>query len=214
MTLVCRELWKSAFFEICFRKTSADQGDIPKIDRPSTIMFATSVLNRVWNARTLLPQATYALYFDLVKSDPDRLSVTARGAVRSAFFFTHGDNQIVSLTLDSWLSLIPRETPIPWDVKLPLDLGNEGVGSSAYFHALAAICATAQPGRIVEFGTYLGMGTASMAVNCAAEIITIDLSDEVGPDDMTGLNAADVNLVDQSRRRTGRSTRGRLLRVE
>ena len=164
------------------------------------------MLQKVNEAIRLAPQAAYALYFDVLKLDPDHLAQKARAGIRDACFITGRDHQVKTVTLSAWLSAFAAP---PDAVALPFDIANEGVGRATYFHTLAAICAASKPRQIVEFGTYLGLGTATMALNCDAQIITIDLPDGASTQDVESLNQADSTLVDQSRNRVGCHHRGK-----
>jgi hypothetical protein len=128
------------------------------------------------------------------------MAVKARAGVRDAFFITGRDHKLSSVTLSAWLS---EFTTQPECLRLPFEMANDGVGSASYFHALAAICAASNPTQIVEFGTFLGIGTATMALNCGAQILTIDLPDTSWGREIDALNQVDSGLVDQSRNRVG-----------
>jgi predicted O-methyltransferase YrrM len=165
-----------------------------------------SLLQKANEAVRLAPKAAYALYFDVLRKDPDHLACAARAGIRDACFITGRDHQLRSVTLLDWLS---QFAPLPDLVTVPFEICNEGVGGPAYFHTLAAICAALRPSQIVEFGTFLGIGTSVMALNCEAQILTIDLPDAAHGEEIETLNQADSTLVDQSRNRVGRHHRGK-----
>ena len=148
----------------------------------------------------------YAVYLDALKKDPDGLAQAARASVRNACFGSGPNHRLPSVDLFQWLSTFstPAET-----ITMPSELATEGVGNAAYFHALASICAASNPAQIVEFGTFLGVGTATMALNSSANILTIDLPDAPEPQEIETLNLVDLSLVVKSRNRIGSYYRGR-----
>jgi predicted O-methyltransferase YrrM len=148
----------------------------------------------------------HAIYLDAIKEDPHGLARTARASVRDACFVSSSNHLLPSLDLFQWLSRFSSQSET---VTLPLELATEGVGSAAYLHALAAICAASKPSQIVEFGTFLGMGTATLALNSTANILTIDLPDAPQLREIDTLNQADLSLMAKSRNRIGSYYRGR-----
>ena len=164
------------------------------------------MLHRIIEALRLAPEAAYAVFFDVVKKDPEHMARYARHTIRQTRFTTSRAHKLKSVTLSDWLSAF---TSRPEVVTLPLTMNTEGVGSHAYFHALAAICAASKPSQIVEFGTFLGFGTAIMALNCTAQVLTVDLPDSSQGRDIETLNGADSSLVDRSRSRVGYFYRGK-----
>jgi hypothetical protein len=159
-----------------------------------------AMLRRIVEALWLAPKAAYAVFFDIVKKDPEHIARYARDSIRQTCFITSRAHKLQSVKLSEWVAAF---TSGPEIVTLPLAMDTEGVGSHAYLHALAAICAAAKPSQIVEFGTFLGFGTATMALNCAAQVLTIDLPDSSQGRDIETLNGADSSLVDRSRSRVG-----------
>jgi hypothetical protein len=166
------------------------------------------VLKKVIEAIRIAPQAAYALYFDALRPNPEHGAVRARAGVRDACFLTGPNNRLTQVSLSRWLS---EFTGPPQMVTLPLEIANDGVGNAAYLHALGAICAASKPTQIVEFGTFLGIGTTAMALNCDARILTIDLPDHCNGDDVGTVNSADTSLVDLSRNRVGSGYAGKPL---
>jgi predicted O-methyltransferase YrrM len=78
----------------------------------------------------------------------------------------------------------------------------EKVGSPEYYFAVAALTRAVQPRNVVEFGTYLGVGTFTLALNAPnATIYTLDLPDTV--QSHGSLDSTDIQLVQQSRYRVG-----------
>ena len=67
-----------------------------------------------------------------------------------------------------------------------------------------------RPRSILEFGTYLGLGTLTMALNAPDDcrIVTVDLPDDAVIDDGHSLNEADLELVRRRRNRTGEAFAG------
>lgn len=97
----------------------------------------------------------------------------ARAALREVCFVTGRHHKLPSIGLGEWLhanGFAPPEAAL-----VPLEITAEGVGDAIYYQSLGAICAALKPSRIVEFGTFVGLGTSSMAMNCEAQILTIDL---------------------------------------
>jgi predicted O-methyltransferase YrrM len=162
-------------------------------------------LSKILRAVCLPSEALYSLYFDVFCSDPRGLAKNAREKVRTTYFETHGNRRIPTVELEEWLSALlghPRRDCS--DVTLPLGLlETSGVGSMGYFYVLAAICATINPKYIVEFGTFLGAGTLTMALNCEARILTIDLPDETTWNNLDTLNEVDRGLVAHRKHQTG-----------
>jgi len=148
--------------------------------------------------------ALHTVYFDLLREDPNRVSVDARCSIREASFHISDAHELKVASLVDWLGSI---TEVPEDVVMPAEVApgnaNEGVGTMAYFHTLALLCRAIKPKQIVEFGTFLGLGTATMAMNCDAEILTIDLPDSSQAGENQSLNEADQLLVTHSRNRVG-----------
>jgi predicted O-methyltransferase YrrM len=148
----------------------------------------------------------YAVYLDALRRDPYGLAGTARASVRDACFISSPQHRLEPVELFQWLSGF--STP-PETVTMPLENATEGVGNAAYIHALAAICAASKPSQIVEFGTFLGIGTATLALNSTADILTIDLPDHPEPQEIETLNRADLALMVKSRNRIGSYYRGK-----
>jgi len=163
------------------------------------------LLNKIAAAIRMLPAAMYAVYFDIVRKDPERLAEAARAGIREACFATGSHHRLPLIDLSDWLCGFRSSLGT---VVLPMELPTEGVGNASYFHALAAICAASRPTRIVEFGTFLGLGTAVLALNSAAGILTIDLPDTPRAQETETLSQADLTLVSRSRNRIGAYYRG------
>jgi predicted O-methyltransferase YrrM len=162
------------------------------------------MLRKPIEAVRITTQALRALYFDAFHADPKLVAGQTRNAIREATFHISGLHELNIVDLAPWLSsfaAVPQTVVIP--VAAAPGTANEGVGDTTYFLALGSICAAINPARIVEFGTFLGIGTTTMALNCQAEILTIDLPDSSQADDIRSLNEADQSLVTRSRNRIG-----------
>lgn len=85
------------------------------------------------------------------------------------------------------------------------------VGSPASYYTIAAITNARAPKRVLEFGTYLGVGTLTMALNTSqdATIYTIDLPDQVDSESLPTLeHSADKTHIRVSRHRVGEAFTG------
>src|SRR5262249_14835782 len=97
---------------------------------------------------------------------------SARWQLRTLHFRAHC--QLPTVHLSELCNRI-RQTSEPVLLPSPT-LETEGVGSPEYYFALAAITRAFQPRIAVEFGTYLGVGSLTIALNSAdAVIYTFDL---------------------------------------
>jgi hypothetical protein len=87
----------------------------------------------------------------------------------------------------------------------PATLPTGGVGSPAHYYALGSICQALAPRRVLEIGTFLGVGTLTLALNlpAAGQITTVDLPETVEAGQMESLNATDRGLVRRSRGKIG-----------
>jgi hypothetical protein len=162
------------------------------------------IVKKTVEALRIAPQAAHALYFDAFRKDPDHIARAARASIRDACFVTGADHELQTVTLAQWLSeftTVPSALTTAFGVDSESDIGAVGLGT--IFQALAAICAATKPRQIVEFGTYLGHGTATMALNCEAQLLTIDLPDTAKSEEIGSLNEADRFLLGRSRNRVG-----------
>jgi predicted O-methyltransferase YrrM len=162
-------------------------------------------LSKIARAVRLPSEALYSLYFDVFRPDPRGLAKNAREKVRSVYFETHGNRRIPTVALGEWLAgLADPPGNRCGNITLPVGLQETGgVGSMGYFYVLAAICSAVKPKGIVEFGTFLGAGTLTMALNCEAQILTIDLPDETTWNNVDTLNEVDRGLVAHRKHQTG-----------
>jgi len=145
-----------------------------------------------------LRDALQVLALDRLNPATRPFSHEASAAVQTLRFHAHARMPRVELA-EILSRLSPRE---PDSVVLPA--GN-GLGSQAYYMTLASIVAALKPETILEFGTYLGMGALTMALNASGscKIFTLDLPDEAPEEARSTLNALDRGHVASSRNRVG-----------
>jgi predicted O-methyltransferase YrrM len=75
-----------------------------------------------------------------------------------------------------------------------------GLGFVAPYSLLASLVSALQPRKILEIGTFRGVGALTMALNAPeAEIYTVDLPNEAGNDMVPGLSRGDQEWVRLSR---------------
>jgi hypothetical protein len=116
-------------------------------------------------------------------------------------FRAHAEIPAMSLReLVGGIAGAPRREPVMPQGTVRL----EGVGSAEYYYALATLTAALDPQVVVEVGTYLGVGTLTLALNTgpATRIITIDLPGVGVPETMSP-GSDDHELVQRSRGRIG-----------
>jgi hypothetical protein len=144
------------------------------------------------------------LGFDWIANGRRTFWDSARWQLRTLHFRAH--SQIPAATLSE---ICRRIGPTVDGVLMPSPTVNtEGVGSPDYYFALAAITRVLNPRIAVEFGTYLGVGTLTMALNAPnAAIYTFDLPDSVTW--LHSLDATDLRLVQESRNRIGEAFIGK-----
>ena len=148
------------------------------------------------------------LLVDRIRSSPTQSRIAGEAAtfVRQARFHAHA--RIPDRALHDVLAGFPHH-PVT-EVTLPGPTERDGVGGTSYYHALASIVRARRPRSILEFGTYLGLGTLTMALNAPdnCRIVTVDLPDDAVIDDGHSLNEADRELVRRRRNRTGEAFAG------
>ncbi|MDQ3897673.1 MAG: class I SAM-dependent methyltransferase [Actinomycetota bacterium] len=90
-------------------------------------------------------------------------------------------------------------------VTLPGPKDLSGVGNATYYHALASIARAVNPSSVLEIGTYLGIGTLTLALNTSAEcrITTVDLPDDAIIEEAHDLSSGDIELIRRRRTRVG-----------
>jgi len=79
-----------------------------------------------------------------------------------------------------------------------------------YYYSLAVLSRIVNPTQVIEFGTFLGVGTLTIALNTTSSCLvwTIDLPDVVDTDAVSSLDSSDRTLVDRSRNRVGEAFAG------
>jgi predicted O-methyltransferase YrrM len=94
------------------------------------------------------------------------------------------------------------------------------VGSMNVYHVLGSLVRSLEPKAILEFGTYLGVSTQTMALNAPknCRIYTVDLPDDTLPEAIPNLNSIDRQHIRKSRCRVGEaflhsSTRGQIIQI-
>ncbi len=94
----------------------------------------------------------------------------------------------------------PREIVLP-----PIDtISLSGLGFVVPYTILATIVSALNPKKILETGTFRGVGTLTMALNApAADIYTLDLPEQYSPDEVATLSKGDKEWVRLSRTSTG-----------
>ena len=142
------------------------------------------------------------LVLDRLNSKRRRVSELASTACRELKF--HSRAKIRSLPLAEIIAMISH-TPFE-QVSLPgpfTDLND--VGSMNGYHVLGSLVRALEPKTILEFGTYLGVSTQTMALNAPAHcrIYTIDLPDDAAPEEIPELDRIDQQHIRKSRYRVG-----------
>src|SRR6516164_3711193 len=133
-------------------------------------------------------------------------SRSVRSALRLAHFNAHA--RIREAPVGSLCERIRKlNGTAPDALRIPAVCIDSGLGTSAFYVALAAVAAARRPRQIVEFGTFLGHGALVLAANAPeALVLTIDLPDTAG--DLSNLNNTDQEHVRNSRNRVGQAYRG------
>jgi predicted O-methyltransferase YrrM len=122
---------------------------------------------------------------------------TARTSVRQAQFRMRSPLRAISVHAVAELLGMRCELH---DVTLPASVHVD----PAYCYVLAVIAAMLQPKRIVEFGTFLGWSTLTMALNAPlSQVFTVDLPDDASPSDLSSLNAQDKAFAASVRGKVG-----------
>ena len=148
------------------------------------------------------------LFLDRVKSSAlqSRIAGEAATFVRQARFHAHA--RIPHVDLGEIVSQLSPE-PVS-EIVLPGPRPFHRVGSTTYYAALASVVRAVDPTTVLEFGTYLGMGTLTIALNARPEcrIVTVDLPDDAEVGEEHALNRADLTLIDVRRERVGEAFLG------
>ncbi len=165
-------------------------------------------MDRVFSSLSYARDLGEVLVVDRIRSSPaqSRIAGEAATAVRQARFHAHA--RIPDRALHDVLKGFPHH-PVT-EVTIPGPTERDGVGGATYYHALASIVRACQPRSILEFGTYLGLGALTMALNAPdyCRIVTVDLPDDAVVDEGHSLNEADLELVRRRRHRTGEAFAG------
>lgn len=148
------------------------------------------------------------LFLDRVRASvpQDRIAGEAATFVRMARFHAHA--RIPHLDVGEIVSKLSPD-PIS-EIVLPGPRPFHGVGSATYYAALAAVVRAVKPSSVLEFGTYLGMGTLTIALNAPSDcrIVTVDLPDDASIGEQHALNDADLSLIDVRTERVGEAFAG------
>jgi len=171
---------------------------------PLEINSAKSMPESIPDILVSLRDLAQVLFIDRLNPRRIQASKAACAACRKLRF--HSRSRIRPL---SWPDLFQKLGIHHVDlVSLPSPLTDFGGATSKdEYYALAALARGLQPGIIFEFGTYLGVGTLTMAANTppACKIYTLDLSDAVEPDLIRKLGADDKTFIGGSRHRVGQA---------
>lgn len=121
--------------------------------------------------------------------------------VRRARFHAHAKIRAIELA-----ELVGRlRSDAIEEVTLPGPRDLCGVGNATYYHALASLTRAIQPKSVLEIGTYLGVGTMTIALNAPTDcrIVTVDLPDDASMDESHDLSDGDLELINRRRARVG-----------
>lgn len=147
------------------------------------------------------------LFLNRLKAPLQRdIAGEAATIVRRARFHAHAKIPNVDL-----VDIISELSPEPIDeVTLPGPRDLCGVGNATYYHALASIARVLDPSSVLEFGTYLGVGTLTLALNTRANcrITTVDLPDDPSLDASHELSPGDRELIKRRAARVGEAFLG------
>ena len=149
-----------------------------------------------------LSDVTQVLVLDRLNPRRRRFSELASTSCRELKF--HSRAKIQSLPLSQ---IIAKFTSHSFEqVSLPgpfTDLSD--IGSMNGYHVLGSLVRSLEPRRILEFGTYLGVSTQTMALNAPKDcrIYTVDLPDETSPEAVPKINSIDKLHIRKSRHRVG-----------
>jgi predicted O-methyltransferase YrrM len=149
-----------------------------------------------------LNDVAQVLVLDRLSSKRRRFSELASTSCRELKF--HSRARIRSLPLSEVIALFSNggfeQVSLPGPFT---DLSD--VGSMNVYHVLGSLVRALEPKTILEFGTYLGVSTQTMALNAPAHcrIYTIDLPDQASPEAIPKLNRIDQQHIRKSRHRVG-----------
>lgn len=143
------------------------------------------------------------LFLDRLRTSPvqNRIAGEAATVVRQARFHAHA--RIPHVDIDDIVAQLSPE-PVT-EITLPGPRQFQGVGNATYYAALASVVRAVNPSTVVEFGTYLGMGTLTIALNARPDcrIFTVDLPDQADVGEAHALNPADLGLIENRTNRVG-----------
>jgi hypothetical protein len=175
-------------------------------------------MNRLTASLRYVRDVSEVLFVDRFKAPPPQRDIARETGtiVRRARFHAHA--KIKSLELAEIVDRLRPEGVSEVTLVGPRELC--GVGNATYYHALGSITRGVDPTSVLEFGTYLGVGTLTMALNSDADcrIVTVDLPDDPLVSETHRLSAGDVELIARRSGRVGEaflesSTRERITQV-
>lgn len=166
-------------------------------------LLRSAGMNRLTASARYARDLGEVLVLNRLKSPPAQREIAGEAAtiVRRARFHAHAKIRGIELT-----DLLARLTPEPIDdVVLPGPRDLCGVGNATYYHALASLARAIRPSSVLEIGTYLGVGTMTIALNAPDDcrIVTVDLPDDPTMDDAHDLSRGDLELIARRRARVG-----------
>jgi len=151
-----------------------------------------------------MAQAIHALRllcFDWIGKSTRPYWQLARRELNNLAFRAHASIPPISL-----INLVSRLTVEPHpEVMLPSIINIPGSDDPNYYYSLAVLSKILNPKQVIEFGTFLGVGTLAIALNTAPDccVWTIDLPAVVDTDAVSSLDSSDRALVDRSRYKVG-----------
>jgi predicted O-methyltransferase YrrM len=149
-----------------------------------------------------LNDVTQVLVLDRLNSKRRRFSELASTSCRELKF--HSRARIRGLPLAEVIAMFSNggfeQVSLPGPYTDLSDVGNMNI-----YHVLGSLVRALEPKSILEFGTYLGVSTQTMALNAPAHcrIYTIDLPDQASPEAIPKLNRIDQQHIRKSRHRVG-----------
>lgn len=161
---------------------------------------------RLAGALRSLRDAAHLLLLDWASGRTRRYWETTRGLIRTMEFRAHA--KIRAVTLGVYLRELGTGAE---EVVLPdPTIETDAVGDPTYLHAIGALARASQAKRALEIGTYLGVGTLTIALNTApdTQVVTVDLPDDSISPTVATLDRHDASLVQRSRGRVGQAFRG------
>jgi hypothetical protein len=162
------------------------------------------MMSKIFKGLAWLRDVVQVLVLDRFNSRRKTVAQQASSACRMLRF--HSRAKISHVPLDEIIAMLgtgPVESVV--STGPGTELGD--LGSVSGYYILGSLVKALQPDVILEFGTYLGVGTQTMALNAAksCRIYTIDLPDQTSPEMTSGLNRLDRQHVQKSRSRVGKA---------